>query len=228
MKIYKIKESVKVLSLKLIKNKIYNNKINNFAILKFQLKKNFKILFKFYLSNKKILFLSNNKNFKLNNLIFKLIKDTKHAYIPSPAIFRGILTNLNIIFKYLVLSSNLNKFIKFLFNLKLKTNLIVMFNNKINNIFELLSLKIPIISFLNFNKFYDYKTNFFDIKNSINMSCFYFILNSLKKRSEILKIKKFKFQILKNKYLMVKRKPVIKDFYNRKSKNRLNKFIFLF
>nr|AVR57508.1 ribosomal protein S2 [Entomoneis sp.] len=155
MKISVKSQSNKVLSLKLIKYKIYKPKFQNeLNDTKLKLKMNLKIIFKYFLANKKILFVGIENKF--NSFIYKLIKSTSHSYIPNSLWFKGVLTNSKIVFKYLVLSKNLNKFIKFLFNLKSKTNLILMFGEKPSNLNEFLGLKTPIISFFHFNKLYDY------------------------------------------------------------------------
>lgn len=181
MKIIKFFKYNKILDLKFIKNKIYENKQNKLNQIKLQLKKNFKILFKFYLFNKKILFLGTEN--KLNSFFFNFIKNNKHFFLPQNIWFRGILTNSGLLFKYLLVSQSLNLFLKFLLNLN-KTNLAVIFNTKKQN--ELLSLKIPTLTFNNFNNsFCDYKLNYFS-KERFNVFLFCFGLNSLE-----FKVKKF-------------------------------------
>lgn len=169
----------KVLNLKLLKNKVYKIKnINNYNETHLRLKKKFKIIFKFYILNKKMLLLGVNK--KYNNFIFNLIKNTKNSYIPDTMWFQGILTNSNIIFKYLVLSKNISKLVRFLFNLKTKINLILVLNDQQKKFNEIFNLKIPILGFINSNKYYDYKTNLLNIN-------IYFFLKVLKKRLNIFK-----------------------------------------
>lgn len=169
----------KVLNLKLLKNKVYKTKnINNYHEIHLRLKKKFKIIFKFYILNKKMLLLGINK--KYNNFIFNLIKNTKNSYIPDNMWFQGILTNSNIIFKYLVLSKNVSKLVRFLFNLKTKINLILVLNDQQKKFNEIFNLKIPILGFINSNKYYDYKTNLLNIN-------IYFFFKVLKKRLNIFK-----------------------------------------
>jgi hypothetical protein len=189
MKLIKILKINKFLNIKLIKNKIYGKKQDKFNQMKLELKKNIKIIFKFFLINKKILFLGIYN--KLNNFILNLIKNTKHSYLTNGIWFKGITTNSYVIFKYLVLLKNLSIYMKFLFNLN-KINLIVIFEPN-NNVFELLNFRVPILSFANLNNyFYNYKLNFF-FKDS-NISFFYFFLSVIKLRVQILQNKNGKFK----------------------------------
>jgi ribosomal protein S2 len=187
MKIIKSIKSNKVFNIKLIKNKMYQPQINtNFNEIKLKLKKILKVVFKFFLSNKKVLFLGVNST--LNNFVLKLIKNTRHTYVPNNVLFKGILTNTNLVLKSLVLYKGLGEFTKPLFNLKLKPDLIILTHDQQYNDHELLSLKVPTISFLDFSKFYDYKTGL--PNNKSNLYLLYFFINILKKRSHMLKIKK--------------------------------------
>jgi ribosomal protein S2 len=197
MKIIKSTKSNKVFSLKLIKNKAYQSQINaNFNEIKLKLKKILKVIFKFFLTNKKVLFLGVNR--MLNSFILKLIKNTRHTYVPNNVLFKGVLTNTNLVLKSLVLYKGLGKFTKPLFNLKLKPDLIILMHDQPQSDNELLSLKVPTISFSNFNKFYDYKTGL--PNNKSNLYLLYFFIDIIKKRSEILKIKKIslKAKVRKN------------------------------
>jgi ribosomal protein S2 len=187
MKIIKSTKSNKVFSLKLIKNKAYQSEINtNFNEIKLKLKKILKVIFKFFLANKKILFLG--VHHMLNGFILKLIKNTRHTYVPNNVLFKGVLTNTNLVLKSLVLYKGLGKFTKPLFNLKLKPDLILVMNEQLQSDNELLSLKVPTISFSNLNKFYDYKTGL--PNNKSNLYLLYFFINIIKKRSQMVKPKK--------------------------------------
>ena len=175
MKLIKNFKTNLLTNVKLIKIKFF--KINHYKIfnhLKFELKKNLKIIFKFFLYKKKILFLGVGR--ELNNFVFNLIKNTKHSFLNNSIWFNGILTNSNVVFKFLVMSQNLNKIIKFLFNLN-RVNLIVLLNQTIN-IFELLQLKIVNVAFF-YNSFFDYKFNFY-YRSIVNNYLVYFFLNALK------------------------------------------------
>jgi ribosomal protein S2 len=185
MKAIKIIKSNKVFSLKLIKNKAYQ--INtNFKDIKLKLKKILKVIFKFFLANKKVLFLGTDS--VLNSFVLKIIKNTRHTYVPNNVLFKGVLTNTNLVLKGLVLHKGLGKSTKPLFNLKLKPDLIVLMHNQSQSDHELFSLKVPTVSFLNFNKFYDYKTGL--PSNKSNLYLLFFVISIIKKRSEILKIKR--------------------------------------
>lgn len=188
MKILKKQKLNKILSLKLIKNTIFNKKQNKFNQTKLELKKQVKIIFKFFLFNKQILFL--NVLNKLNQFMLTFIKNTKHCFLTNNTWFNGVLTNLSSIFKALILLKNVKIFIKFLFNLQ-KTNLIVIFNKKIN-VSELLNFKVPIVNFgYNGSPFYDYKLNYF-FKN-INNFFIYSLLNVIKLKVRLLIKKNSKF-----------------------------------
>jgi hypothetical protein len=108
--------------------------------------------------------------------------------VPNDALFKGVLTNTNLVLKSLVLYKGLGKSTKFLFNLKLKPDLILLMHSRSRSDQELLSLKVPTISFLDSNTFCDYKTEL--PNNKSNLFLLHFFINILKKRSEMLKIKK--------------------------------------
>jgi ribosomal protein S2 len=225
MKIIKSTKSNKVFNLKLIKNKVYQSKINtNFNAIKLKLKKILKIIFKFFLANKRILFLGVNHT--LNSSILKLIKNTRHAYVPNNVLFKGVLTNTNLVLKSLVLYKGLGKFTKPLFNLKLKPDLIVLMQNQPQSDQELLSLKVPTISFFNFNKFYDYKTGL--PNNKSNLYLLYFFINIVKKRSEMLKVKKIslKAEVLKSKKRNFSTRIDLKN--KKQQKKAIKKFLYYF
>ena len=165
MKLIKTFKTNLFINVKFIKNKIFN-KIKQhkiFSQIKIELKKNLKTLFKFFLFNKKILFLGINNKF--NNLILNLIKNTKHFIINDNVWFKGFLTNFNT-----------NK--KFLFNCH-QIHLILFLNENRQNLSELCALKTGIISFSGGDYlFFDYKFNFY----YKSLFIFYLFLNFLKTR----------------------------------------------
>jgi ribosomal protein S2 len=223
MKIIKSTKSNKVFSLKLIKNKAYQID-TNFNGIKLKLKKILKVIFKFFLANKKVLFLGVNR--MLNSFILKLIKNTRHTYVPNNVLFKGVLTNTNLVLKSLVLYKGLGKFTKPLFNLKLKPDLIVVMDHQPQSDQELLSLKVPTISFSHFNKFYDYKTGL--LNNKVNLYLVSFFINILKKRSEILKIRKISLKAEVRKYKK-ERFFTKSDSKNKKQQKRtIKKFLCYF
>jgi hypothetical protein len=218
MKIIKAIKSNKVFNLKLIKNKMYQSQINtNFNEIKLKLKKILKVIFKFFLFNKKVLFLGVNS--KLNDFVLRLIKNTRHTYVPNNVLFKGILTNTNLVLKSLVLYKGLGEFTKPLFNLKLKPDLVILMHDQPQNDRELFSLKVPTISLLNFNKFYDYKPGLSD--NKLNLYLSYYLVSILKKRSEMLKIKRISLKTQVQKLIFENRK--YKKEYSSANKGSKNK-----
>jgi hypothetical protein len=92
---------------------------------------------------------------------------------------------------------------------------------------ELLSLKVPVISFSNFNKFYDYKTGL--PHNKPNLSLLYFFINVLKKRSEMLKIKKISLKAEARQYKKKEYSSAKNHLRNEKQgKRAVKKFFFYF
>jgi ribosomal protein S2 len=225
MKIIKNTKSNKVFSLKLIKNKAYQSQTNlNFNEIKLKLKKILKVIFKFFLANKKVLFLGVNHT--LNNFVLKLIKNTRHTYVPNNILFRGVLTNTNLVLKSLVLYKGLGRFTKPLFNLKLKPDLIILMDNQSQSDHELLGLKVPSISFSNFNKFYDYKTGL--PNNKSNLYLLYFFINILKKRSEMLKIKKISLRAEVQKLTFGNQKHKNNPETKNRRKKAIKRFLYYF
>jgi ribosomal protein S2 len=225
MKIIKNIESNKVFSLKLIKNKAYQSNPNtNFNGIKLKLKKILKVMFKFFLANKKVLFLGVSR--MLNSFVLKLIKNTRHTYVPNDVLFKGVLTNTNLVLKSLVLYKGLGKFTKPLFNLKLKPDLIVLMHDQPQSNHELLSLRVPTICFFDFNKFYDYKTGL--PNNKSNLYLLYFFISILKKRSEMLRIKKIslKTKVQKQKKKRFYTKNVSKS--KTQEKKAIKNFLYYF
>ena len=174
----------KALDLKLLNNKIYNKDLNvNFNILKFAFKINFKLIFKYHLLNQKIIFFGIPS--KINNLIYKILQNTKHLYIPRNLWFNGILTNPTVVFKYLILSKTLDQLIKNLSKFS-EINLVVLFNLKLKNLIELLLFKSTTISFNNFlNKFscFDYCVN---LSKGLNFYSLAYFLKVIKNKSQFI------------------------------------------
>jgi ribosomal protein S2 len=224
MKIEKnIKYQNKVLKLKLLKTKTYEKKhhLKNITIedIEYRLKKALHIIYKYHYNNKKILFVGGELN--ISNKIKLLIRDTKHALIPEVAWMNGIITNPSSSFKYLARNRKTinNKLSEILFQLRKKSDLIVILSNSsnINALEESYSSKIPTI-FLNSDlDILDYKPSykipgtFKFINKKIRDNLFYSVL-----AATLQKANKIKFS--KHNYKHPKTKQTLKRKY-RKTKN---------
>jgi hypothetical protein len=146
----------KFIILKLIKNKQVNYK----KIV--DILKTLKIILKYFLNNKKILFLGTSKKI---SYFFKFVYQFKNiAYLPSNMWLKGLITN-SFVFKALYFSKK-KQLSKFLLNFKFYYDLIISLNCYTNN--ELLKLvKQPII----FIK-YDFNNN----SSNFSVNNFYFFL----------------------------------------------------
>jgi ribosomal protein S2 len=105
MKIKKIEHNnYKLLKLKLIKSKILkkDHLIKNLTIesIESRFKKALKIIYSYHINDKKILFVGNSIN--INKEIVKLLRNTRHIFIPKSAWIAGIITNINPSFKFLL------------------------------------------------------------------------------------------------------------------------------
>lgn len=190
MKIKKPIKFNKILNLKLFKNKIYDLKLN--SRLNIKLKTYMKVIFKYFLFNKKIA-LFNCLN-KLNSLIFKTIKSINCVYVPQNLWLNGLLSNFKIIFKFLVFSKSFNKLVKFMFNLQ--SDLILIFKNHINRN-ELLNFNVPILSFNEHNQnLYDYSFNLFYQKKFEHV--FFYFFQILVKKAKRLNLKNNFYKLAAN------------------------------
>lgn len=154
MKIEKIINSKKnkLLKLKLIQTKIYDKKqyLNNIKIedIEFRLKKILYIIYKYHIYNKRILFIGNLLNITFD--IQKLLKNTKHLFIPTSLWIPGALNNKKFYNMYLSKTQrNTNKRIsEILFQLKKNINLVVILNETCNLdiLHEAYLSRIPTIS----------------------------------------------------------------------------------
>lgn len=177
----KTKKINKVLEIKLLKNKIFRfNRKKSFSNTKATIKTNLKLIFKYKMLNKTIFILGNNK--KLNSFLLKLTRATTNfTFLPYEIWFKGALTNSELNFKYFMLAKSK---IKRLTSINRKTNLILLFeNNFVTN--ELASVRVPILSFIGFNKLCDYYVNFF--KKNLGSNLFVYFLKVLNKKSKFLK-----------------------------------------
>ena len=206
------------------------NQINN---LEFKFKNAFNIIFQFHSKNKKILFLGTP--LKLNKPLKKLFKNTKHSFIPEKIWVSGILTNTKYIFKFLYKKSyKKNKnYLKFLFSLTTKNNLIVILNEYVNKFFlkELSKTKIPTIS-LNYhntnmnsyNSAYKIKQNLNNIENKSINNFFFSILATILKKAEKVRIKTIQFDLEQKIIKQIREKNKKKFNYKKKKFYHKNAF----
>jgi ribosomal protein S2 len=197
----------KVLKLKLIQTKVYNKKqyLNNIKIedIEFRLKKIFYIIYKYHIFNKRILFVGNP--LKLNIEIQKILKNTKHIFVPNSIWISGALSNKKYYYTYLSKNQqNINnKISEILFKLKKNINLVVILNENSNLdiLNEAYIARIPVISInsdlnMHFNKpSYKVPGNFQFVNKKIRDDFFYsLLLSTLKKGNKNKFLKKIKKQ----------------------------------
>lgn len=211
------KHKTKLLKIKLLKTKNYRNEKNfDYLLLKnieTRLKKALHVIYKFHISNKKILFIGTP--LKLNRQIKQLLKGKKHSFIAESVWMNGIITNSKPSFKHLIKQHAIHrdKTSKFLFNLKNQADLIVILNEGSNlAALEESSLKrVPTISLnvrYNFSSsnFSTYKVmgdyNF--TKKTIRNNFFFLFLNSVLKKAE--QLKKQQVQYVKKQKNVLKKK----------------------
>lgn len=235
MKIKKIeRKNYKLLNFKLIKSKILKKQhyLNNIKIkdVEFRLKKILHLIYLYHLYNKQILFIGNPLN--INNTIKRLLSSTKHIFIPKSAWISGIISNQNSYLKALFKqkTNKLNKITEKILQLKKKSDLIVIMDEKQNlkAVNESYKSNIPIISLnsdLNiFNNKINYKIpgNFILSKNKFKNNFFYSILVSTIKKASFIKNKlknNITFKLNSLKKIKTKRtynKNLNKKFYNKK------------
>ena len=179
MKIRKIKKlQYTLLKLNLIKSQVYKKKIqkNNHddiiniktEHIELHLKSALQIIYRYHMYKKKILFIGVPHNFQKK--LSKILKKTKHISIPQSIWIDGILSNRFAIFRHLYLKrlKNIekkfrlkNKTINFLISVMRRPNLIVIFNQNLeqNALNETCRLKIPVITLDN-NLYFDTKSSY--------------------------------------------------------------------
>jgi len=205
MKIQKIVSSkYKLLSFKLIKTKTYKKNQNNFIKIEDisnRLKKALHIIYKYHTNNKRILFIGGPV---ITNTRFKeFIRNTKHILIPKAVWMDGIITNQDSCFKYLSKNQkNINnKISETLFQMKKKSDLIVILNSKSNMsaLNESYLARIPVVSLncdldiLDLKSNYKVPGNFKFIEKKIRDTLFYSLLiATLKKATKNNKVQKIR------------------------------------
>ena len=184
------------------------------------------VIFKFHSDNKKILFVGTP--LQLTKQLKNLLKNTNHLIIPEKIWFNGILTNTKIIFKFLfkkLLKKNKNT-LKFLFNLTIRNDLIVILNEYLSVAFlkEISKKQLPIIS-LNYNNVdlkklnSTYKIQQNNYKNN-NKFFFSILINILKKAEKFRKIKIYLKKKLLKKKIYLKKKLLKKKINQKKTSNK--------
>ena len=190
-----IKNKTKLIKLKILKTQIYKKK-NNLSKIKIEdiiwrLKKGLHIIYKYHVHNKQILFVGSPlyNSYKTK----QLLKNTKHILIPKSVWINGILTNQQSSFQYLSKNTNNKKISKLLFQLKKKSDLIVILGQSfnINALNESYVTRIPIIvlnsnlNILDTKPTYKIPGNFsFNKKKKVRHHIFYSILNATLKKAK--------------------------------------------
>lgn len=196
MKLDKIKVyKNKIFKLKLIQTKIYKKNYNNFIKIEdidIRLKKALHVIYNYHINNKRILFIGIPMH--IDPKFKKLLKNTKHLFIPEDIWISGIITNQETCFKYLSKNpkSIENKTSKFLFQLKKKNDLIVVLDFSTNQeaIIEAYLSQIPLISLncelkmLVNNSNYKIPGNFKFTKKNLRDMFFYSILAATFKKAK--------------------------------------------
>lgn len=153
MKIEKISiNKSKLLKIKLIKSKIYKKKhyLQNIFMedIIYRLKKALYIIYLYHLNKKQIMFVGNP--LQINKEIKKILRNSKHVFIPKDAWISGVITNQNTSFKSFLKKqknerTNLSKR---LLELKKKSDLIVIIDEENNTkaLKESYISRIPVIS----------------------------------------------------------------------------------
>lgn len=177
-----IKNQTKLIKIKLIKIKIFKKnfyfprlKIEN---IEYQLKKILQIIYKYHITNQKILFLGSLLSFKEN--MHELLRGTIH------------------VFENLKTTSIINKLDQQ--NLKLKIQLIVLLDNtEITNIInQSYKYKIPIVLIGNFLHIFNAKVNYKVFGNfllstkSVRYNLFFFMLMSIFRKTKQVKRRYFR------------------------------------
>lgn len=237
MKIKKLNlKKNKLLKLNFINTKLYKKISINFITINeiiIRLKQSLKIIYKYHINNKRILFIGFSNN--INNKFKPILKDTNHILLPNFIWPNGILTNKDSCFNYILKNqTSINQHLaKTLFKFHKKVDLIVLLDSfsEENILNESYNSKIPIISLSDSLNIFDTRPSYkilgnlnFSRKNFKN-NFFYFILNSLFKKATLLKKLELSTET-QEKILMSKidiSKPLRlqkKNFYNKFKKQR--------
>jgi hypothetical protein len=239
MKILKIKTfKTKLLKFKLLNTKIYRyrNEINysHLKNIENRLKQILHILYKFHVTNKKILFLGNPSN--LNSKIKQFLQKNQHKFLPESLWINGLFTNPKTSFKHLKQQYTItrNRSLKLLLSLRTQTDLIVLLNESTNMtcLNESFSKRIPIISLNSLYSLSNLNKSTYSITGSSNLTIkftrenvFFLLFHSVLKKAEVLRKKRIKFIKLKLEQERLKQKKRWKKYQKQqknKVKNKMN------
>lgn len=221
MKIFK-KSKINFIKILFFKTKIpkLNNNINNFLqfnldnTLEFNFKMKLNIIYKYHSKGKYIFFVGFSS--LLYNNFLNIIEKTRHVFLTEKIWMNGVLSNRQIIIKYIqkINDEKLN----ILLQIKKKPNLVVMANKNKDIIKEVSRLKIPIIFITDFKKFQNY------ITDHINKIFFLLILSIFKKFETRNKLNK-KLKMLKKlqsiiRYIYINMKVYVNDMRKKKMQHK--------
>lgn len=187
------------LKIKLLKNQTYKNIKNNKPLkiksIEYRLTKILHVIYHYHINNKTILFIGAPIHFYKK--LIQLFAKTKHLFIPDNVWVNGAITNQSTILKHLLKVKNNDKtHTEILFQLKKKSDLIIILNEQNNKsiLNEGYISKTPVISLnsnlnmMNDKPAYKVPGNFNVRSNNINNSFFYSILKAILKKGKINKI----------------------------------------
>lgn len=197
MKIKRIRlKKYNLIQLYLLKYQTYkqaqNIKINVIDLtlieqIKLYIKHAFYVIYHYHYHGKTILFVG-LPNIKQKN-IFKILKLSKHYFIPENIWINGLLSNKISIFRHLKYAVKKQDFVMSLLGIKKNPNLIVIFNpsKDLNIILESYKLNIPIITLgtdIISNSMVTYKIPGTFLRNKIKIF-FQFLIYTILKKSKI-------------------------------------------
>jgi ribosomal protein S2 len=222
-------ENSKIFNLKLINSRLIHQTLekNNTEILlalASRIKRALKIIQKYHISKKRILFIGNP--FYINAQLTKILKKSRHAFIPRFAWVAGHITNR--LTRSKKSRRNFSKTKIFSINtLKKKSSLVVIIDELIDPIAlkEHHSARIPVISLNSQTNPFNDKSAFkipaklVPMKADLNLSLFYSLLIAVLKKSVTKKYSRYSKHITRKKPKKV-RSYKLKKSYNYHSKNK--------
>lgn len=201
------KHKPEFLKIKLLKNQTYKsikkNKTLKIKSIEYRLTKILHLIYHYHINNQTILFIGVPIHFYKK--LIELFVKTKHLFIPDNVWVNGAITNQNTILKHFLKIKNSDKtHTEILFQLKKKSDLIIILNEQSNQsiLNEGYISKIPVISLnsnlniMNGKPTYKVPGNFNVKSNNINNFFFYSILKAILKKG-----KKNKIQTNSNKQI---------------------------
>lgn len=212
---------LKVIRAKLLKKNLYLKNITIEDIV-LRIKKALYIIYLYHINNKRILFVGNS--LVINKEISKLLKKTKHIFIPKSAWIAGVVTNQYSSFKSMFKQeTKISKISQKLLLLKKNSDLVVIMDPNFEStaLEESYAARLPVVVLnSNLNLFeskesYKIPGNFTAAKNKISNSFFHSILvATLKKAARIRRT--FFSQYPKLKTVSIIKKGKIPYFKNKR------------